>query len=159
MGQWAGGPPNDRRRVVVEEGPVEVRRKARPEAVTTTPVARSTDVEREEGQRSADKTERGTPVFEDMEEPTVEIVMWTTTREEALKKVTKETMVDEGELSPHVLDSNRQKYKEMMSSLTVMDATEEAKGMKQPYRGMTKPFWQKWRFAKVAEEVHAAYLL
>ena len=48
MGQWAGGPPKDRRRVVVEEGPVEARRKARPETVTTTPVARSTDVEREE---------------------------------------------------------------------------------------------------------------
>ena len=124
MGQWAGGPPNDRSRVVVEEGPVEARRNARPETVTTTPVARSTDVEREEGPRSADKTERGTPVFEDMDEPTVEIVMWTTTREEALKKVTKESMVEEGEFSPQVLDSNRQKYKEMMSSLTVRDATE-----------------------------------
>ena len=98
-----------------------------------------------------------------MEEPTVEIVMWTTTREEALKKFTKETMADEGALSPQVLDSNRQKYKEMMSSLTVRDATKEeyrkAKGMRQPYSGMTRPFWQKGRFAKVAEEVHAAYLL
>ena len=41
-------------------------------------------------------TEHVTPVFEEMEEPTVEIVMWTTTREEALKKVTNETVVDEG---------------------------------------------------------------
>ena len=64
------------------------------------------------------------PTFDDMEEPTVEMVMWTTTMEKALKKVTKETMVDDGELSPQVLDSNRQKYKEMMSSLIVRDATE-----------------------------------
>ena len=35
-----------------------------------------------------------------MEEPTVEIVMWTTTMDEALKKVTKETMVGDGELTP-----------------------------------------------------------
>ena len=89
--------------------------------------------------------------------------MWTTLREEALKKVTEDMTVDEGELSPKVLDSSRQKYKEMMSSLAVRDATQEvyrkAKGMRQPYRGMTRPFWQKWRFAKVAEEVHAVYLL
>ena len=44
MGQWAGGPPKDRRRVVVEEGPVEARRKARPEMETIIPVTRSTDV-------------------------------------------------------------------------------------------------------------------
>ena len=31
--------------------------------------------------------------------------------------------------------------------------------MKPPYRGMTRQFWQKGRFAKVAEEVHAVYLL
>ena len=51
----------------------------------------------------------------------------------------------------------------MMYSLAVRDATEEehrkAKGMRQPYRGITGPFWQKGRFAKVAEEVHAVYLL
>ena len=39
-----------------------------------------------------------------MEEPTVEIVVWTTLQDEALKKVTDDTMVDEGELSPKVLD-------------------------------------------------------
>ena len=53
-----------------------------------------------------------------------------------------------------MLDVNRQKYKEMMSSLTVRDATEEeyrkAKGMRQPYRVMTMPFLQKVNFAKVA---------
>ena len=68
----------------------------------------------------------------------VEIAVWTTAREEALKKVTWDTMVDEGSLSPKVLDSNRQTYKEMMSSLAVMDATEEeyrkTKCMRQPYR-------------------------
>ena len=51
----------------------------------------------------------------------------------------------------------------MLSSLAVRDATEEeyrnTRGIWQHYRGMTRPFWQKWRFAKVAEEVHAVYLL
>ena len=42
--------------------------------------------------------ERGRPTFEDMEEPKVEIVVWTTDREEALKKVTDDMMVDEGEV-------------------------------------------------------------
>ena len=93
--------------------------------MVTTTVARSTDVWRKEGPRSADKVELGEPVFEDMEEPTVEIVVWTTLRDESLKEVTEGTMIDEGELSPKVLDFNRQKYKEMMSSLAVRDATEE----------------------------------
>ena len=48
--------------------------------------------------------------------------MWTTAREEALRKVTAESMADEGELSTQVLDANRQKYKEMMSSLVLKDA-------------------------------------
>ena len=34
-------------------------------------------------------------------------------------------MADEGELSPQVVDANRQKYKEMLSSLALRDATEE----------------------------------
>ena len=51
MWQWAGGPPKDRRRVVVDEGPVEGMRTMRPETVTTTPVATSTDAGREEGPR------------------------------------------------------------------------------------------------------------
>ena len=101
-------------------------------------------------------------MFEDMEEPTVEIAVWTTAREEALKNVTAESMTDEGELSTQVLDANRQKYKEMMSSLVLRDATEEeyrrAKGMWQPYRGMTRPFWQSGKLARVAEEVHTVYL-
>ena len=71
-------------------------------------------------------------------------------------------MTDEGELSPQVLDANRQKYKEMLSSLAVRDATEEEyrkyKGIGQPNRGMTRPFWQKGRFTRVAEEVHTVYL-
>ena len=31
--------------------------------------------------------------------------------------------------------------------------------MRQPYRGVTRPFWQKGKFAMVAEEVHTVYLL
>ena len=34
-------------------------------------------------------------------------------------------MADEGELSPQVVDANRQKYKEMLSSLALRDTTEE----------------------------------
>ena len=64
-------------------------------------------------------------MFDDMEEPIVEIAVWTAARDEALKKVTEDTMDDEDELSPQVLDANRQKYKEMLSSLAVRDATEE----------------------------------
>ena len=54
MGQWAGGPPKDKRRVVVNEGSVGGRRQVRPETVVITPVAMSTDAGREEGPRSAD---------------------------------------------------------------------------------------------------------
>ena len=77
------------------------------------------------GRQTEEKKERAGPVFDDMEEPTVEIAVWTTAREEALKKVTEEAMADEGELSPQVVDANRQKYKEMLSSLALRDATEE----------------------------------
>ena len=45
-------------------------------------------------------------MFDDMDEPTVEIAVWTTAREEALKNVTAESMTDEGELSTQVLDAN-----------------------------------------------------
>ena len=71
-------------------------------------------------------------------------------------------MADEGELSTQVLDANRQKYKEMVSSFVLRDATEEkyrkTNGMMQPYRGMTRPFWQRGKFARVAKEVHTVYL-
>ena len=40
-----------------------------------------------------------------MGEPTVEIAVWTTAREEALKNVSDETMADEGELYSQVLDA------------------------------------------------------
>ena len=144
MGQWAGGPPNDKRRVVVDESSVGFCRQERREAGETTLVAKSTDTEGEVGRQSADKKGRGAPVFEDMEEPTVEIAVWTTAREEALKKVVEEAMPDEGELSPQV-DSNMRKYQELLTSLALRDATEEeyrkARGNGQPYRGMTRPFW------------------
>ena len=103
------------------------------------------------------------PVFQDMEERTVEIAVCTTAREGALKKVTKDAVADERELSPQVLDANRQKYKEMLSSLAVRDATEEeyrkTRGIGQPYHGITRPGWQKGRFTMVVEEVHTVYLL
>ena len=71
-------------------------------------------------------------------------------------------MADDGELSTQVLDANMQKYKEVMFSLVLRDATEEdyrkAKGMRQPYRVMTRPAWQREKFARVAEEVHTVYL-
>ena len=77
----------------------------------------------------------------------MEIALWTTAREEALKNVTEESMADDDELLTQVLDANRQKYKEMVSSFVLRDGTEEeyrkAKGMRQPYRGMTRPFWQR----------------
>ena len=38
------------------------------------------------------------PTFEDMEEPTVEIAVWTTAREEALNKVMGGVRSDEGDL-------------------------------------------------------------
>ena len=66
MGQWAGRPPRYKMEVVVDEGTVGGRQQVRPETVITTTVARSTDAGREEGPRSADKAELGTPVFEDM---------------------------------------------------------------------------------------------
>ena len=50
------------------------------------------------------------PTFEDMEEPMVEIAVWTTAREEALKKVMEEVRSDEGDLPTGVLDDNRQRY-------------------------------------------------
>ena len=78
----------------------------------------------EVGRQSAVKEERGEPVCEDMEEPTVEIAVLTTAREEALKNITEYMMTDKGAVSPQALDANRQKYKELLSSLAVRDATE-----------------------------------
>ena len=80
MGLWADGPPNDKRMVVVDESSVGVSRRERREVVETTPVARSTEAGSEVGRQSVEKEELGTPVFDDMEEPTVEIAVWTTAR-------------------------------------------------------------------------------
>ena len=83
------------------------------------------------------------PMFEDMEEPMVEIAVWTTAREEALKKVMEEVRSDEGELPVGELDGKRQRYVEMLSNVAARDAKEEeyrkARGIGQPYRGMTRP--------------------
>ena len=70
-----------------------------------------------------EKEGQAVPTFEDMEEPMVEIAVWTTAREEALKKVMEEVRTDEGELPTKVLDDNRQKYKDMLSNVAVRDAT------------------------------------
>ena len=65
---------------MVDESSVWVSHQERREAEETTPVARSTETEGEAGRQSADKEERGVPVFEDMEEPTMEIAVWTFAR-------------------------------------------------------------------------------
>ena len=57
------------------------------------------------GRRSEDQEERGSPTFEDLKEPKAKIVVWTTDREDALKKVTEDMMLDEGEVTSNVLDS------------------------------------------------------
>ena len=112
--------------------------------------------------RQEGEGEQIVPTFEDMEEPMVEIAVGTIAREEALKKVMEEVRSDEGELPTRVLDDNRQRYTEMLSNVAARDAAEEdyrrARGIGQPYRGMTRPPWQKGRFTKVAEEIHTVYL-
>ena len=79
-----------------------------------------------------------------------------------MKKVTEEVRTDEGELPMKALYDNRQKYKDMLSNVAARDATEEdyrkARGVGQPYRGMTRPPWQKRGFTRVAEDVHTVYL-
>ena len=131
MGQWAGGPKNDKRRVVVDEGQVRGGRRERREDEngeddeSRIPVEKSTETGSVARRQTEYKVERVVPAFDDMEEPKVEIAVWTTAREEALKKVSEEAMADEGELSPQVVDANRQKYKDMLSSLALRDATEE----------------------------------
>ena len=94
MGQWAGGPPKDKMGVVVDEGTVRGRCPERPKTVAITPVTSSAEAGGDAGQWSADKYELVMPAFDDMEEPRVEIVVWTTEREDALKNVTEELMAD-----------------------------------------------------------------
>ena len=130
LGQWAGGPPKDKRRVVVDEGKARVDRRERREDEKgdddrpRVPEERSAKVASAARRQTEEKKERAVPVFDDTEEPTVEIAVWTTAREEALKKVSETAIEDEAELSPQV-DENRQKYKDMLSSLAMRDATEE----------------------------------
>ena len=168
MWQWAGGLSKYKKRVVVDEGQVRgVRRERREEEKgkddeSKTRLERISEVARVARRQTEEKEWQVVPVFEDMEEPMVELAVWTTAREEALKKVMEEAKTDEGELPTKVLDDNRQKYKYMLSNVAVRDATEEdyrkARGVGQPYRGMTRPPWQKGRLARVAEEVHTVYL-
>ena len=62
------------------------------------PVVKSTEAGSVACRQSAEREERVTAVFDDMDEPTVEIAVWTTAREEALNKVTEDAMADDGEL-------------------------------------------------------------
>ena len=167
-GQWGSGPPKDKRRVVVDEGQTRVDRRERREEEkgeddkSRTPEERSTEVASTARRQSEESKAREVPVFDDMEEPTAEIAVLTTAREEGLKKVSEKVLEDGGELSPQVVDENRQKYKDMLSSLAMRDAAEEeyrkTRGVEQPYRGMTRPPWQRGRLARVAEEMHTVYL-
>ena len=118
MGQWAGGPPKDKRRVVVNEAVVRRREDEKGEDESKTVV--------ETAGHQAEGTEWQTgPTFEDIEEPMVEIAVWTTAREEALKKVMEEARTDEGEVPMRVLDENRQRYKDILANVAARDATEE----------------------------------
>ena len=109
MGQWAGGPPKDKRRVVVDEGQVrggrrEIREDEKGEDdESRTRVERSSEVASAARLQTEEKEGQVVPVFEDMEEPTVEIAVWTTAREEALKKVMEEAKTDDGELPMKVI--------------------------------------------------------
>ena len=93
MGQSACGPLKDKRRVVVDEGILRVGRRERREEEKGEDDERSVTVEEstEESEAASRQTEgmekQERPVFDDMEEPTVEIAVWTTAREEAMKKV------------------------------------------------------------------------
>ena len=130
IGQWASGPPKDKRRVVVDEGQARDDRRERREEEngeddkSRTPEERSTEVASTARRQSEESKSREVPLFDDMDEPTVEIAVWTTAREEALTKVSEKVLEDGGELSPKVVDENRQKYKDMLSSLAKRDATE-----------------------------------
>ena len=63
----AGGPPKDKRRVVLDEVPVRGGRPERPETVAITPVTSSAEAGCDAERRSADKEERVMPAFDDME--------------------------------------------------------------------------------------------
>ena len=145
----------------MDEGPVRRREGEKGEDEPRTGVERRPEVASAVG-RQVGKEGQTVPTFEDMEEPMVEIAVWTTAREEALKKVMEEVRSDEGDLPTGVLDDNRQRYTEMLSNVAARDAAEEdyrkSRGIGQPYRGMTRPPWQKGRFTRVAEEVHTVYL-
>ena len=71
MGQWAGGPPKDKRRVVVDEGLVRRRENEKGEDESKTVVERSVEVVSAAGRQVEGKEWQAVPTFEDMEEPMV----------------------------------------------------------------------------------------
>ena len=128
LGQWAGGPPKDKRRVVVDEGLARRREDEKGNDESKTVVERSVEVVSAAGHQAEGTEGQAVPTFEDMEEPMVEIAVWTTAREEALNKVMDEARTDEGEVPMKALDENRQRYKDMLANVAAKDATEEIIG-------------------------------
>ena len=59
----------------MDEGPLWGRRQVRAELVVATTVTSSAEAGRYVGRRTADMEERGTPAFDDLEEPKLEIVV------------------------------------------------------------------------------------
>ena len=55
----------------------------------------------------------------------VETAVWTTAREEALRKGMEEGRTDEIDLSMKAIYENRQRYKDMLSNVAVRDAIGE----------------------------------
>ena len=81
----------------MDERPLRRREGEKGEDEPRTGVERRPEVASAVGQQEGEG-EQSVPTFEDMEEPMVEIAVWTTAREEALKKVMEEVMSDDGDL-------------------------------------------------------------
>ena len=119
--------------MVVDEGQVrggrlKIREDEKGEGEPKTVVERGVEVA-SANERQAERTEwQAVLTFEDMDEKMVEIDVWTTAREEALKKVMEEARTDEGEVPMKALDENRQRYKDMLANVAAKDATEEIIG-------------------------------
>ena len=75
---------------MVDEGLVRRREEEKGEDESKTFVERSSEVASVAGRQTEENEGRAVPTFEDMEEPMVETAVWTTAREEALRKVMEE---------------------------------------------------------------------
>ena len=63
IGQWAGGPPKDKRRVVVDEGPVRRREGEKGEDEPKTGVERSSEVASAAKRQTGEKEGQAVPTF------------------------------------------------------------------------------------------------